>query len=498
MLIFSTILNIKAGFSKEDFIQLLIDWNRSSPYESNRISDLTWHGERTIRFGNDSLWLSIEELRAENILAARFEKVTEDGVIWDTDYVMNFFEMRMAIRLDRSFSPEALQENEAFSTPHFISMLIEKGYLEDDGALPVGRTPILIHEAQMPLLTSIFKGECTCRLPIVYISNTSNGKTPVDVNYLASKLKGVAHVLVQGDVPTETVAAHGGETNGAIGLYYPAPGYSHKQFRYYGASGFDSYLFDKVFRIAVQFSNSKMMPPLYTWQGVNNALLLSRMQFQLEARHAAEQAKKDAEEKTAQLLDSLSAEEQRIRKQALEDAKHEANKLLESFDDELDRMREQVAALTRENEALVAENQGLRARLDALDQVPILCFGDEYEFYPGEIKDLILSVLTDAAGNLPPQSRRMDVAKDILDHNDYQEFSKQKAETVMRLLKSYDRLNAPLRQALIDLGFEITEEGKHYKLTYFGDDRYQAIIAKTPSDVRSGKNDARDIIRRVF
>ena len=49
-----------------------------------------------------------------------------------------------------------------------------------------------------------------------------------------------------------------------------------------------------------------------------------------------------------------------------------------------------------------------------------------------------------------------------------------------------------------DLGFEITEEGKHYKLTYYGDDRYQATFAKTPSDFRSGKNDAQITINIAF
>lgn len=58
-------------------------------------------------------------------------------------------------------------------------------------------------------------------------------------------------------------------------------------------------------------------------------------------------------------------------------------------------------------------------------------------------------------------------------------------------------MSGRLRQDLEDLGFEITE-GKHYKLTYYGDGRYYTVFAKTPSDGRSGKNNAQTVIRTVF
>ena len=37
-----------------------------------------------------------------------------------------------------------------------------------------------------------------------------------------------------------------------------------------------------------------------------------------------------------------------------------------------------------------------------------------------------------------------------------------------------------------------------YKLTYFNDDRYVTVYAKTPSDHRSGKNNASKTIRIAF
>ena len=57
---------------------------------------------------------------------------------------------------------------------------------------------------------------------------------------------------------------------------------------------------------------------------------------------------------------------------------------------------------------------------------------------------------------------------------------------------------AKLRQDIERLGFEISDDGKHYKLRYHGDGRYTVTIAKTPSDGRSGKNTLQDLIHLVF
>ena len=49
-------------------------------------------------------------------------------------------------------------------------------------------------------------------------------------------------------------------------------------------------------------------------------------------------------------------------------------------------------------------------------------------------------------------------------------------------------MDAKTRKALQEFGFMIEEDGKHYRLTFFGDDRYNTTVAKTPSDARAGKN----------
>ena len=52
--------------------------------------------EMNVRFGNENLWMDIETYESEEIVAVRHEKRQEGGVIWDSDFVMNFRERKMA------------------------------------------------------------------------------------------------------------------------------------------------------------------------------------------------------------------------------------------------------------------------------------------------------------------------------------------------------------------------------------------------------------------
>ena len=476
MLLFSTVLSINESLTKEKFIELAIEWNQGSPHENNIIPGIEWHGERNIRYGNDRLWMEIQEYRNQNIIAVRYEQIEEDGAIWDTDYVMNFTAMKMSIRLDRSFLEEALAVDPNFSTPHFITLLIEKGYLQGDYGLAVLRRPVIIDDSNIELLAGVVNGTIRYHLPIVYISKTYDNTDPVDVRFLASKLKGVAHVLVQKSnwlsSQCRRLCDDKNEYGGAIGIYYPNPAVEHKKFLFHYYTGSEKVLFDKVIRTVIQYANAQNVDSLYTWQGVSNALLTDRLVAQRAERLKAENAKKQTQD--------------------------EADQLLETFDDDFNKLQKQVEDLTRANEALRQENEGLHAKLNATDVVPILFLGDEDEFYQGEIKDIILSVLSDAMPTLLPQSRRLNVVQDIVGSNDYQHLSENKAEEIKRLLKGYTGMPGRLRQALMEFGFVITDEGKHYKLIYYGDGRYQTIFAKTPSDARAGKNNASTIVKNML
>lgn len=476
MLLYSTILEIKESLTKDDFVKMLIEWNQKTPHAQNRIQNMEWNGERNVRYGSKDLWLEIIEYRNHNIIAARYEKVGADGAVWDTDYVMNFDDRRMVIQLDRSYKEGALNIDPKFIAPYFITMLIERGYLKDDGGLPILREPTLITKENADILTDIITGKSKYRLPVVYVSKTDYNQNSCSVGWLCNRLKGIAHVLVEADKSVNEeirqICNGKNEYNGAVGIYYPSSAFGHRKFASPRWNEADAVLIDKIERNVIQYWISQNVDHLYTWQGVYSSLLNDRLNCQREKRVEAETAKEMAES--------------------------ELNQYFEQFDEDLDALQKRIEELSNANEALRYENQGLRTKLNAAASLPLLYFGQEDDFYQGEIKDIVLSTLEEAAKNTPAKTRRADVLRDIVENNSYQHLTDERKKKVKTLLKGYKSVSGAMRQALMNLGFEITEEGKHYKLTYYGDRRYMTTLAKTPSDGHGTSNQAAQICKDML
>lgn len=458
MLLYSTILNINDTLTKDEFLALVIKWNLESPHTANVIPELRdWKGERNKRFGGEGLWLEIEEYRNKNIIAVRYEKREPDGAVWDTDYIMNFDEMRMAIRLDRSYSEDALMEDTAFSTPHFLTLLIEGGYLKDDRGLPMMMTGLSVTEDNLALLIKVINGEAKYRFPVVYVAKTVYNRDPVNVKWLCRKLKGIAHILVESDkslnTPKRTACKDRNEYNGGIGVYFPNG--SHKRFLYRAYTGSDKIMTNKVIRSVLQYVNAQTIPPLYTWAGVKNSLLTDRLICQREERLKAE---------------------------------NEVEKYVGAFDEDLENYERQIDDLTRKNTSLEMEVLGLRAKLNGSGSVPVLYLGEEDEFYQGEIKEMLLDAVNEILKNTPPKTRRFDVLKDVLEHNSYKNIRQKRTKQVKTMLKDYKSMTGPLRQQLADIGLKITSEENHYRLTYYGDARYNTTLVKSGGDWRDGKS----------
>lgn len=461
MLLFSTVLDLQDHITPDDFIKLILEWNAGSKYADNIVPDIDWHGEHNIRFGNEGLWMEFVEYPEQKILAVRHEKITKDGVAWDSDFIMNYGEKRISVQLDRTYSEDALAIDAAFSTPHFITLLIEHGFLRDDAGLPVMRTPIYITDADQECWQRATAEESPYRLPMVFVFKTAAGEDPLSVDWLASRLKGAAHVLVERSVEEcagiRKLAGRAEISFGAVRIFYPSGTVRRKNYYYRSATGDESIRLEKVIRNVIQYNISQRIDRLYTWHGVSGSMLNEQLRRQIESR--------------------LKAED-------------EVEKVYEAFDEDLRSLQEKVAELTRANDALQYENQGLRAKYASAEAAPVLFLGEEEDFYQGEIRDMILATLDEALTATEKATRKADVLEDILDNNPYYHLSEERKQRVKSLFKGYKNLTGAMRQELQSLGFEITEAGKHYKITYRGDQRYMVTVGKTPSDNRSGSNNA--------
>ena len=461
MILFSTILKFNATLTKDAFIQLVLEWNRTSKYKENIVPDVSLYGSYSGKFGNETLSLEFVDYPEKQIMAVRHEKITDDGVIWDTDYVVNFEEKRIAIRLDRTYSAEALVMNGKFSTPHFITLLIEGGHLAEDRDLPVLRTPMTVTDEYRHVFSDIIKHENEYQLPVVYVKRTSDGHEPVDAKWLASRLKGAAHVLIEKDQESckecNEICGAQKEEFGSITIYYPSENIAPSRFLCQNMNGDRERCLEKVIRNVIQYWNAQRVEFLYTWHGVNGAVLNDRLNQQML----------------------------RYRK-----AKEEIDQVYEAVDDDLKKMQEKLEELTRVNESLMLENSALRARVNAVNARPIIYQGEEEEFYPDEIKDVILSILDEVLANTEEKTRRADILEDLFENKSYQHLSENRKKKVKAIIKGYKNLSGSMRQELEELGITISGDGKHYKLTYKNDPRYMVTIGKTPSDGRAGNNTA--------
>lgn len=486
MILFSTILNISDTLTKEAFIQLVLRWNEESRYEENIVPGIRWNGEYNVKYGTENLSLEFVYEPEREILAVRHEKVAHDAVIWDTDYVVNFRERRMAIRLDRTYREDAMTWNGVFSTPHFITLLIEEGVLADDHDLPVLRTPVEITES-MNLSLPEEKGEkmgqkLPYQLPVIEVHKAADGSYPLSTEWLASRVKGAAHVVVRTNF-RKTEADHQTgrreEPFGAVYIYYPVEGISPRKFIYRSESGNRKKRLENVIGQVIRYWNLQRMDMLYTWHGVNNAILNDSLNRQIIRCQEAEDERENAE----------SAKDHALR---------EIDQVYETFDEDLKRMQRKLEELTAANEALTFENSSLRAKVHGSDAMPLLYQGAEEELYPDEMKDIVLETLNESLKNTERLTRRADVLEDVIAHNEYEHLAEKKKQKIKTIFKGYKSMTSVLRQELLDMGFTITEEGKHYKLTYKNDPRYMITIAKTPSDTRAGSNNAARINRKML
>ena len=114
------------------------------------------------------------------------------------------------------------------------------------------------------------------------------------------------------------------------------------------------------------------------------------------------------------------------------------------------------------------------------------------------MQNVVREAVQDAASRTLDDSRQKHVLTSILTANPASgEPGRFRAE-LKDLLRGSKTVDSRIRRSLEKLGFEISEDGKHYKLVFQGDDRYTFSLAKSGSDRRGGLNAASDIARLLF
>lgn len=456
MIAYSAQFPVSDKFDKYTFVDMIIKWNQGSKYD--KFEKLEWDRRIFVQeWQEDTKQLYIEELPHRNVIASRFVKEDEHG-LWKTDFILNLELLHITIRVALETTEFTTDFYPTYYPPFFVKQVIYNGLAGTDGILPVGKVPYSLDDKK-DYIDLIISGEKEFALPIVFLSKKETGDFPIDASALAFKLQGVAHVICEGDtVMLDRYSATLGceARNGMVFIFYPNKHMKRKVINLFGSSNDNpNFIMTRITNAVYEYSNQVIRMNIDTWEGIIN----EKLHYQ----------------NYSLLSDQKTLEE-------------ENEELMDVFEEQLTKTEELNKKLNMEVQRLTVENQALRMRLASKEQQPLIFMGEESDFYDGEIREVILEILEEYLRNVKRNTRRDHVVTDIIENNTYNHIPAKRREQIKVALKGYKSLDGSLRSLLESLGFVISEDGKHYKWTYFGDHRYTATVAKTSSDNRAGMN----------
>ncbi len=481
MLIFSTRLPVKETLTKGKFFELVIRWNQDSPH--HRIDGIEWDGGYRHRWGDMKNMLEITEYN--DVAAAHFVQ-SEHGVHWTTEFIFHTERREIGIYLSREATENTVYFHKEFKPPYFLKLLMRENVLGSDGGLTISEYPHSFGataDEQQVLTQLCLEDAGAFRLPVVYLTRDwFTEHCIVDEGELGRRLCGVAHVLVESDKDVSRTLkdlCHGKNVyNGGMAIYFPSVSAAAKRFIPYDGMDVEKVMTQMV-RIIFRYMNQQKRERLDTWDGIQMMQMRRQADQLLEEKRRIEETRKQTSKEKEQYW-----------------------KEKEQYWGEYVKAQKQVEELTKQNARLQSELAGLRARVDSMGENPLLYYGDEREFYQGEMLEFVRTALSEKLDRLPKEKDRhlrcADVLQDLLNANESEEIQAQRQTELKRVLKGERTLTASIRRTLIDMGFRITSEGKHHKLTYYNDDRYIVTMSKSGSDRRGGDNLISEIKTRVY
>jgi DNA repair exonuclease SbcCD ATPase subunit len=157
--------------------------------------------------------------------------------------------------------------------------------------------------------------------------------------------------------------------------------------------------------------------------------------------------------------------------------------------DQLEEAEEEIRRLRAQQRPYLVAPKGAGVQLST---------GGEQEFFDGEFLEVIVDSLNSALNNTQNDSRRQHILSAIANSNSAKGELRERRERLKDVLRQYQSMEKHTARELGGLGFTISEDGKQFKITYMGDDRYVFALPKSGSDHRGGLNAASDIGKRVF
>ncbi len=467
MITFATEFPLATGTSPESVLRLACDWVSGSPHTSipeSAFETLPTNESIQIKADAETVVLAAASTSDTSISGLQYQRL-DDDLQWTTSIVAqsDVHETLFSLQISCESLGTATKLPPP-KKPFIIKQVLKVLGGGSDGEIPVTDKPFTLGNGHADAAAALITGEAKNRLPIVYVSVGFDDELSVDPNRLATFVSGLAHVIVE---PSREFSSRlrglvGGKNvyGGTIGVYWPQS--SARKSYYMERFGHDGLALQRAISDDLrQALANRRLTTTCTWPHLQEQLSRIRVSALREKGSSSVEAYVDAFDA------ELKAKEQR----------------LAEADGEIQRLNSEIRRLA----ASSTSNTG-----------SLLNVGKEHDLYPQELRDLLISMLSDSVRNVKDGSRRQHVLLDLLEINHPGNWAKETEASIKTALKDYRSMDAKTRSVLVDAGFSISEDGKHYKITFCDDPRYMFALPKTSSDHRAGKNAASEIVGTLF
>lgn len=395
-----------------------------------------------------SLIQAAEFVEQSDQLRVHYQFVIQDGYL---HYVVLHYYNEMASE-DKDVSSDFLQQ------------MLWMGVAGKDQAFYVDDQPMVLRRDFGDDVLSVLKRSKLCLLPVLYIP-MHEGSYICDYQKLAKMLFGVAHVVVPGNPYVDRLI----KTELADGQN---PVHLEDRHFYMITSDGASY--------SAKFEQDMGVPEIYFRDlilqfmcriSIGSDFLFQRIWYENTV----------SETRDEELM------------QVYED-------VISDKDRKIAELEESVANMFQEVKKLNGKIAALENRSNSGASVSLTT--NEKDLYPGEVKDMVLKILDKDFASMSPDMvsfRRYHILKDILENNERTHEDEQIIETYKNALAE-GSLTKDVMRTIRGIGFDTVEDdsGKHFKVRYADDERYQTSVARSPSDYRSGKNGAAYFMKVLF
>jgi hypothetical protein len=468
MTTFAAEFPINPDRSVNEVICVACRWITGSPHSSFKnsdLDDLPIDEEKSISAENEQVMVAHSTIADGEIGGLRYER-SEASLAWTTSIVSLKAGGRHLLRIE--VVCEAINLVVRLpppKKPYFIKQALAELGGGDDGEIPVTDKPFRLTDAEAFAAAKLILGTAGNVLPIIYISTGFDGRHLVNPDELSRFVGGLAHVVVEPSRSfsylVKKLTRSRNVFGGAIGVYWPESDVRKSYFSEGGPRAGRGLALEIAKDIRVVLSNQRQRSNC-SWNILKESVAKNR-------------------------YEKLKGE-----------GSTELNKYISAFDDDIAAKQQVIAEREQEISRLTAEVRRLTS-IEQFAQGGMIKLGDEQDLYEGEIRDIIISALNELVGRgVHSGSRKEHVLRDLLLANIPVGVAQKNSEEIKSLLRDYRSMDAKTRIALSRLGFDLSDDGKHWKAVFGGDPRYTFAIQKTGSDYRGGLNLVSDITKAIF